>query len=217
MSKHIVDELVVIKNAIELWQEYRPDELEQAYHSDFTGHHNTQIFNYDLLAERYQYYHKRYTNIRLTLMGQHCLDNGLFHILLELNAIDVEHQCIVELYITHVLQIKQNKIKQLWSISKQELIVDKCQLMQTEDLSLEKQDKQRFLSALQQVDRAFGDSVKMTSRERDVLFFIFRGYSAKEIGLKMKVSYRTVQKHLENIRTKYQINNLSQLRKIFKI
>jgi DNA-binding CsgD family transcriptional regulator len=59
-------------------------------------------------------------------------------------------------------------------------------------------------------------SVKMrlTSRECDILRWMSRGYTAKRIGLQLKISYRTVEKYIENMKIKFQCHRKFELLKI---
>lgn len=61
------------------------------------------------------------------------------------------------------------------------------------------------------VNRKFFDVLyedeKFTNKEQELLPYIARGYSAKEIAKYMDISYRTVEKHIANIKTKSNCTN----------
>jgi DNA-binding CsgD family transcriptional regulator len=63
--------------------------------------------------------------------------------------------------------------------------------------------------AYQILDQA--EDAIFTKREIDVLFYLIRGYSAKETGKKLSRSNRTIESHIENMKHKYGVNNRQQL------
>ena len=58
----------------------------------------------------------------------------------------------------------------------------------------------------------------LTVRESEVLFYFIRGYSANDIAKLFKRSIRTIEKHMEHIKTKLKCNNKKELiEKTFEI
>lgn len=55
---------------------------------------------------------------------------------------------------------------------------------------------------------------ELTQREKEVMYFITRDMTSKEIGSKLGISYRTIQNHRANIKSKLGISRNSQLMKI---
>ncbi len=53
--------------------------------------------------------------------------------------------------------------------------------------------------------------IHLSLREREVLENILSGYSAKKIGALLKISSRTVEYHLENIKAKFNVYSKSEL------
>lgn len=53
--------------------------------------------------------------------------------------------------------------------------------------------------------------VELTPRERDVAILTCRGMSAKEIGLELNLSYRTVETHRARLLGKFQARKLAEL------
>lgn len=52
---------------------------------------------------------------------------------------------------------------------------------------------------------------KLTAREVECYFLLARGYRAKEIARVLSISHRTVEKHIENIKSKLQCNTLASI------
>lgn len=57
----------------------------------------------------------------------------------------------------------------------------------------------------------YDPALKLTRREAESLFLLIRGKSAKEIGLLLEISHRTVECHLENIKHKMNVSTRSQI------
>jgi DNA-binding CsgD family transcriptional regulator len=57
-------------------------------------------------------------------------------------------------------------------------------------------------------------TMRLTARECDILQWMSRGYTAKRIGLQLKISYRTVEKYIENIKIKFNCHRKYELMKI---
>jgi two-component system NarL family response regulator len=55
------------------------------------------------------------------------------------------------------------------------------------------------------------ENEKLTTREQVILTWIARGLSSKEVARKLSISYRTVEAHRRNIRTKLNIESLAEL------
>ena len=53
--------------------------------------------------------------------------------------------------------------------------------------------------------------LSLTARQQDVVFFLIRGKSAKEIAKILHLSYRTVEFHMENIKNKLNCNTKSEV------
>lgn len=54
-------------------------------------------------------------------------------------------------------------------------------------------------------------AVFLTTRERDIVALVAEGQSSKGIARTMNLSHRTVERHLENCRSKLNVRNKAQL------
>ncbi len=54
---------------------------------------------------------------------------------------------------------------------------------------------------------------ELTSREKEVLQFVWSGYQNREIADRLKVSVKTVEAHRANMLRKYRVSNVAQLLK----
>lgn len=52
---------------------------------------------------------------------------------------------------------------------------------------------------------------KLTTREQVILSYVARGFSSKEVARRLDISFRTVDAHRRNIKTKLKIDNLAEL------
>lgn len=55
------------------------------------------------------------------------------------------------------------------------------------------------------------DEFQLTKRESQVVFYLIRGNTAKEIARKIHLSFRTVEKHIDRIKKKMNVYTRSQL------
>jgi two-component system nitrate/nitrite response regulator NarL len=55
------------------------------------------------------------------------------------------------------------------------------------------------------------ENQKLTTREQIILSYVARGLSSKEVARKLNISFRTVDAHRSNIRTKLNIESLAEL------
>ena len=58
-------------------------------------------------------------------------------------------------------------------------------------------------------------NILLTSREKECLSLIAQGYTMKNAARKLKISPRTVEQHLRNIKDKYGLNTKNQLVEIW--
>jgi len=55
------------------------------------------------------------------------------------------------------------------------------------------------------------DNQYLTSREIDILKCLLQGYSAKETGVELEISYRTVESYINSLKLKLRCNKKSDL------
>jgi len=51
----------------------------------------------------------------------------------------------------------------------------------------------------------------LTNRELEILALVALGHSAKEVGIRCGITYRTVQSHLDSMRLKLRANNKTHM------
>jgi DNA-binding CsgD family transcriptional regulator len=51
----------------------------------------------------------------------------------------------------------------------------------------------------------------ITTREKEILDLLAKGYSTKEIAKKLVISFHTVESHRKNLRSKFDAKNSSEL------
>jgi len=65
-------------------------------------------------------------------------------------------------------------------------------------------------------DKHFYDSYKISERESEIITLLIKGLSYNQIGEKLFISYKTVDKHISNIYKKTAVNNRSQLMELIQ-
>lgn len=53
--------------------------------------------------------------------------------------------------------------------------------------------------------------MQLTTRELECLFYVLKGKTSKHIGKTLNISYRTVETHMSNVKSKLNIRNKSEL------
>lgn len=61
------------------------------------------------------------------------------------------------------------------------------------------------------VSKKYPTKVSLSSRELDVLWELNSGLTSKQIAKNLNISYRTVEKHIQNIKVKAQLNKLAEI------
>ncbi|MBX9586082.1 MAG: helix-turn-helix transcriptional regulator [Gammaproteobacteria bacterium] len=113
----------------------------------------------------------------------------------------------------HPLFDENNKIVGMSGIS---IDITSCKVMRSALLLLSDDDKLigRKLNSLNQFTymlKETYDDFGLNLRESEILFLLIRGKSAKEIGRKVDLSFRTVEKYLEQIKVKLNCSSKSEL------
>ena len=55
------------------------------------------------------------------------------------------------------------------------------------------------------------ESEKLTTRESETLFYLIRGYTAKEIALVLNISAKTIDYYIEQLKVKFEVRKRSEL------
>jgi len=72
------------------------------------------------------------------------------------------------------------------------------------------QDKKAFNQVSYVIKDRF-DEFNFSTRESEIMFYLVRGHTAKEIGRKIHLSYRTIEKHIDHMKKKLDVYSKSQL------
>lgn len=79
-----------------------------------------------------------------------------------------------------------------------------------DQIILEPGDADRLFAPVSALHEA-ASSVSLTSRERDVLKFVYRGWKAKAIGGELCLSEATVKTHMSNIYRKFGVHSQQEV------
>lgn len=88
-------------------------------------------------------------------------------------------------------------------------IYSKEMLNQLNTILLTKAHNDRAISGVYTVTSTV--NYLLTPREQECLFWLLRGLTAKDIGEKLEISFRTVEIHISNIKNKYSCDSKSAL------
>jgi len=201
---------------INLWEGRDSGEIPTLYHESFEGEHNGQSFDREELVQRFAYFQERYKNQLYDLKDFHVIEGNKLFSLLHILAVDTEKNQTVELRISHLFQIEAGKIVKLWSLTSDPLSIKSLESA-AEDQTIENYTKNRFPQLLQLVHTYKELRIQLTAKEIDCLYYYISGLSAKETAPMLDMSYRTVEKHLENIKIKYKLRYKSELRQVFTL
>lgn len=76
-------------------------------------------------------------------------------------------------------------------------------------MTFSEKNKNRFV-----LGKKFGNEY-LTNREIDIIKYVLQGFSAKEIGLRLNISHRTVESYISTIKLKCRCNRKSNLINFF--
>ncbi len=193
--------------------------LDQIYHTDVIGHYGDTEFNFDDIVNRITYLNKVFKNRNHVLHEVIVADEKLVF----RNRQIFTHAKTDELLVTEVTgvyTITDNKVAELWLMTDKKidyyespehgLCVTK--LPNEKDCKSRKQF-QKLITSEQFMVHGNLQTVALTDREIEVLFYTMRGMTAKEIGQRLTISFRTVESYIETLREKFDVGSKAELRR----
>jgi DNA-binding CsgD family transcriptional regulator len=133
---------------------------------------------------------------------------------LEITMLDI-HEYVnrqVKIFLTKKIPYQENN----------QVVGSICQAMEIQSEAISKicatliQSDKKYLEKTGRKERTYTTDLtlkanKLSTRQLECLFYILRGKSMKEIGKKLQISHRTVETHLEEIKTKLKCKKKSDL------
>lgn len=188
------------------------------YHPDFIGQHHLESFNLDVLIERFHYFRKRYNHMECELVEFEVLKDNTIFSFVDFTAFDKNLNMPIELFLAHILILEKGKIKQSYALSKYKMVMKSLQEREDEEnFSIQRTARGHFEKTLKLVNQETQKDIQLTAREIDCLYYYVSGLSSKESAKKVGISFRTVEKHLENIKLKYQLSSVRDLKNMFQV
>lgn len=194
------------------------ESLDRFYSNDVIGHYRDIDFNFDDIKNR------------ASFLKTVCKARN--HILHEVIKADekiifrdrqvMTHRltnAVISSEVTGVYTIKNGKVSELWLMT--DKIFDYQESpesgLQKTALSVDEANFQQFqnmVSTEQYLIHGKLQTVDLTDREIDVLYFTLQGFTAKQIGKNLGISNRTVESYIDSLKNKFNVNNKSDLRQL---
>lgn len=213
-----VDAKQLFKRCLSIWEAGENDQLGEVYHPDFIGGFHTQHFDLAQLANRFKQLHKNYQKVRNTLVDTTLISENQLLVLWQLNALQAGTNLPCEATVSSVLTLKEGRIYRanMLSTNFMDMTAGSDEEI-SEDLTVESTLRHKFEQRLEMISQHLGIDMLLSERESECLYFYITAYSAKEIGVKLDISQRTVEKHLSNVKAKLHLSTKGQLKKLFKL
>ncbi len=177
------------------------DKISEYYHSDVIQHCNDEDYEFGDLKSRIDKMNEffevtRFIQLTIFEVGEKIVYN------ISQIGFDKKRACQSQRTITSVVEFKASKIIQEW-VSFNELLLP--------DVSNDEQNinilKQRFSGLTKN-----GKLRPLSTRQAECLYYYVLGFSAKEIGRRLELSFRTVQNYLNTIKEKLSCETSNELK-----
>lgn len=208
----------MVKAFLALWEYGREEDLHRIYHKDFIGFHNNKKLDFDSILKRFHYSRQHYRPNHHALLRLMTISDDAVFILSRWTAIDKEGNKPIETIISRLITLKENQIIQTHTLSEKTIDLEIAATeTRAEDLSTELTYKTKLDERIRLLSVEHASNVTLTIREKDCLYCYLMDIPAKEAAKQFNISDRTFQKHIDNIRKKYHLSRVSQLRALFQL
>lgn len=207
---NLLNNLVVDANA---------EKLAQYYCRDIIGYFGGTEINFDDIVNHANYlqtvFKNRHHILHDAIVAE---DKIIFRARQILTHVKTNDLFITE--VTGVYKLKEDKVFKLWVITDKDFdyfespehglcVTD---LPNHKDCKSKKQF-QSFITNEKFMLHGNLQTVNLTDREMDVLFYTMRGMTAKETGQRLDISFRTVESYIETLREKFDVSSKAELRR----
>jgi DNA-binding CsgD family transcriptional regulator len=195
----------------------------------------------ELLQEKYRYHYagddkdESYCLALNDYMNIFGLDNFFYFVKGNINYVDffvfasaLYNKKIINFYLNQrdileqfVYDFKNKASKLITQGVSNKIILPENMQLRLEDInsdSIQLSESQTDLSTIKnqsQIIHYLGRSIKCTKREMDCLHLLSSGYTAKEVAIQFGISPRTIENHINNIKSKFGLNRKPDIIKAF--
>jgi DNA-binding CsgD family transcriptional regulator len=194
------------------------DALSQLYHADVVGHYGDVEINFSDIENRCRYLRDVFTDRSHILHEVIVADDKL----IGRDRQIMTHRNSGELWVSEVTAaytVRNNKVAELWLMTDKNMDYRETPqhalvnaIPNHDDIGAKKHFR-RLIADEKFLVNGKLQKVELTNREFDVLFYTMRGLTAKEIGQRIDISFRTVESYLETLKDKFACDSKADLRR----
>ncbi|MDF2940658.1 MAG: helix-turn-helix transcriptional regulator [Gammaproteobacteria bacterium] len=185
------------------------------YTKDVVGHFRDEEFYFEDLEKRIELLGKNIEKHSIEIIDFMLFDSFIM-VASRQSWRNKTDKKIIELVMSVVYRMRDNKICELWVISDTPLEsfakVNQNFPKSMQPLAIDEKDKASFIRQVKYVFKHH-QWPKLSQREQDCLYYYLNGFSAKEIAKSMDLSTRTVEDYLRNVKGKCGCSSKVELRK----
>ncbi|MSP53294.1 MAG: LuxR family transcriptional regulator [Gammaproteobacteria bacterium] len=193
------------------------ERLGEFYEKEVVGHYgDNELFNFDDIKQRVAAIKKDAKNIQFVVENVVVIDNLILFICRQ-HWTNKKDSKFFEQMVYGVYRVKNKKIVELWillntpTLDYKEINTNFSDFMSPFEIN--QKAKQDFVKQLATFIK--NNKHKLSAREQECLYYYFNGFSSKETAQEMKISPRTVEVYLAEIKQRYECSTKRQLRQHF--
>lgn len=193
------------------------DLFEKYYTKDFRGHSSDQIFDGEDIKNRINTL-KQYMKDMKVEIEQIMVVGNLITASNKFSCINKITNNVYEMLQFNTFLIEDRKIKESWMILDRGNGLKDINMYTYESAMLpfeiNKKNKEEYLKTLDTVlNSEQFNNIKLTSLEKECLYYYLNGFSAKEAAIELNFSPRTIETYLLHIKERFVCQNRFELRK----
>ena len=204
----------------DLFPHGKVDKLSDFYWPDVIGHYgDDEQFDFNDIEQRVKAIKKDAKQAHFVVQSIVLIDDLILFSCRQ-NWINKVDNSFYDNLVFGAYRIKNKKISELWIVLNTPTVTYKEGnqnfSVAMQPFELNKKAKREFLEKLAIFQKNEADkSLKLSKQERECLYYYFHGFSAKETAQELKLSPRTVEVYLADIKDRYACPSKRELRKHF--
>ena len=210
--------IVFVKNVLEdIFPNGKVAEVKNIYTPDVVGHYKDEVFGRDEIENRVRAIRDYTKDCNFKVQEVIRVSDEIITFSCKQSWRDKAHNTFHNLLVFGVYKMRKRKVAEVWMIldidAKRYSEINKDFTNNMREFEHHQKTKEDFFYKLTIQNNLH---TKLSIIEQECLYYYFHGFSAKETALEMRISPRTVESHIADIKDKFACRTKHELRrKIF--